>query len=113
MAIIVSGVFCVGYQHSEAEVVWNENLLIAIMFAFSVGFFLSTNAFFNRYCTEKNGFTATQLVVDGCMVQAIILLTIWIIMRPEITISDMAIGVLASWCMIFGNIMITQSFKYG
>lgn len=68
MAIIILGVLCVGYQHSEAKIAWNKDLLIAIMFAMIVGLFLTTTAFINRYYPKTLGFTSTQLIVDSFMV---------------------------------------------
>ena len=112
MFIICAGVFCVGIKPSDQssnEEVSYWYLWVAIMYATAVGFLYTTTTLIMKHFLKATGMSATQLNIDGFMLQAIPLAVGFFITEVNFSYIDLIQGVFVSLLSMSGNICLSKA----
>lgn len=91
----------------------NISILIPLVLAIVATLFYTCTNFVSRLFVQKCHISSGQLLADSCLVQAIVLLTVFLV-RPNPYEFDIILSMaLLSLVTVFGNVLVNESIVHG
>ena len=88
-------------------------MLVPLFLALSATVFFTLTNFSSRYFVEKGYLSSTQLLADSCIVQSIVLMTVFMLIPNPFSLFVVASIGLVSIVGAFGNYLVTESIVHG